>query len=797
MKRFYNLLIPLVFLCTFAAVARAADDPRQTIPLDAQWKFDLGDPSNAQTTAFDDAGWRTLDLPHDWSIELPFDENAPTGGAGAFLPAGVGWYRKHLTLPAADQGKHVFVEFDGIVANSDAYLNGHLLGHRPSGTVSLRYDLTPYLTFGEKENVLAVRVDDSRQPAARWYTGAGINRHVRLIIQNPVHVELGSTFVTTPAVSAAQARINVATRVVNDADEPQSVSMRYELLSPGGKVVADQNSIEATALKPHQSVDVFQVLTVNDPERWDLDHPALYRAVTTVFSGEQALDIDAVSFGIREFHFDADTGFWLNGKNLKLKGVGLHEDCGGLGTATPPRAWERRLAALKELGVNAIRPAHGAADPAFLDLCDRMGFCVMDEFFDCWTVGKTPYDYHLYFNEWSKIDARDTVRRDRNHPSIILYSAGNEIHDTRHPEIAKPILRGLIQVFHENDPTRPVTQALFRPNVSHDYDDGLADLLDVVGQNYRENEILAAHAQKPSRKIIGTENGHDRRFWLACRDNPPYAGQFLWTGMDYLGESRNWPIIASTSGLLDRTGWPRPLAYERQSWWSQKPMVYLARRIAPPSVNEGELGGFAPLRRPQVLFPDWSPKNRGPHDENVEVYSNCPRVELFLNDRSLGVKDRTADDAPRNWQVPYEAGTIKAVASDATGRILATRELKTVGKPAKLLLSADEKTLTPTWDDVCTLTATVADEAGVLVPDAQDSVTFTVTGPASIVAVDNADNASHESFRGNHRRAYQGRCIAVLRATAPQGEIRITASAPGLAPAVVTLAANRSDAPAP
>ena len=293
------------------------------------------------------------------------------------------------------------------------------------------------------------------------------------------------------------------------------------------------------------------------------------------------VDEDAVPFGIREFRFDAATGFWLNGRNFKIKGVCLHHDGGAFGAAVPLRVWERRLEILKRLGVNAIRTAHNPPAPEFLDLTDRMGFLVMDEMFDSWTVAKNPYDYHRYFNEWSRIDTRDIVRRDRNHPSIIVYSAGNEIRDTPKAELAKTILRGLVDVFHENDPTRPVSQGLFRPNVSRDYDNGLADILDVVGQNYRENEILAAHRQKPTRKILGTENTHDRNAWLALRDNAPYAGQFLWSGIDYLGEARAWPGIGFPFGLLDRTGTPRPRAFERQSWWSDEPMVHITRRVAP------------------------------------------------------------------------------------------------------------------------------------------------------------------------------------------------------------------------
>jgi beta-galactosidase len=405
--------------------------------------------------------------------------------------------------------------------------------------------------------------------------------------------------------------------------------------------------------------------------------------------------------------------------------------------------------------------------------------------------GQKLFDYHLYFNEWSKIDAADTVRRDRNHPSIILYSAGNEIHDTPNAELAKGILAGLVEVFHTNDPTRPVTQALFRPNVSHDYDDGLADMLDVVGQNYRENEILAAHDQKPSRKIIGTENRHDRATWLALRDHAPYAGQFLWTGVDYLGESRRWPLVSHGSGLIDRTGATRPVGFERQSWWSDAPMVRIVRRAARTDAMPTDPGtAGADERYSQVLFADWTPANSAPHDENVEIYSNCKQVELFLNEKSLGAKPLNADASPRNWSVPFAPGILKAVARDESGKTVATDELRTAGKPSKIILSADKRKITDDWNDVCEVTAEITDKNGIIVPAADDLVSFQVSGAGGIAAVDNADNASHESFQAGERSAFNGRCVVFVKADAMSGKISLTASAPGLKGAAIALAAD-------
>jgi beta-galactosidase len=763
------------------AQRRAPQATRHTASFDSDWRFLKGEARGAEAKEFDEAGWRKLDVPHDWSIEGPFDKDNPTGGAGGFLPAGVGWYRKHFVLPASDKDKRVFVEFDGVMANSDVWVNGFHLGRRPYGYVSFGYELTGHLNFGgDNGNVLAVRADNSGQPASRWYTGAGIYRHVRLIVANPVHLERWGTFITTPKVASHQATVQVLSTVVNQSDVARNVSLEITLLGPDGRAV-QRAETGAQSIAAGKSADFRQDLIVKSPQLWALDHPALYKAVTRVRDPAATLDEETTAFGIRESRFDPATGFWLNGRNFKIKGVCLHADASAFGAAVPLRAWERRLSALKELGVNAIRTAHNPPAPEFLDLCDRMGFLVMDELFDAWTVAKNPFDYHLYFREWAQRDVRDTVRRDRNHPSIIAYSAGNEIHDTPKAELAKEILSSLVATFHEHDPSRPVTQGLFRPNVSHDYDNGLADLLDVVGQNYRENEILAAHRQKPTRKILGTENGHTREAWLALRDNPPYAGQFLWAGIDYLGESRNWPAIADNFGLLDRTGMAKPLGFQRASWWSAQPMVFITRRAAPTPLapTDPGYGTVSEERRPQVLFPDWTPRALSAHEENVEIYSNCEQVELFLNGRSLGSKPRPSDDAPRNWLVPFEAGTLKAVGMNR-GQVAATHELRTAGRPARIVLKADRDTLAPAWDDLSYVTATVVDSNGVLVPGANQLITFKVTGPGRIAAVDSADNNSHEPFQAEERRAYQGRAFAMLKAIAPRGRITLVANANGL-----------------
>jgi beta-galactosidase len=822
-----------ILLATFLltpVLAIAQHHQRQIQSLDSDWRFLQSDAPGAESPTFDDSAWKPVTLPHDWSIAGPVEENAPSRAAGGFFPTGIAWYHRTLTFTKLDPTKRTFIAFDGIMANSDVYCNGELLGHRPYGYVSFNYDLTPHLHTGR--NIIAVRVDNSQQPASRWYPGAGINRQVRLITTNAVHIAPWGTFVTTPQVSAESATIHIRATVTNESAQPATIILAPELTSPNGAHLAIKPAFRSKAITiaAHASADLDAETTVPHPDRWDMDHPALYTIDAKLLVNNKPLDDESVPFGIREFHFDPNQGFFLNGKHHKIYGAALHTDAGALGTAVPLAAWERRLNALRALGVNAIRTAHNPPAPEFLDLADRMGFLIMDEMFDCWTVAKNPYDYHLYFRDWSERDEAATIQRDRNHPSIILYSVGNEIHDTPKPEIAIPILKQLVATAHANDPTRPVTQALFRPNVSHDYDNGLADLLDVVGQNYRENEILKAHADKPTRKIIGTENTHDRNQWVAMRDHPEYSGQFLWSGIDYLGEAGRWPSIGAGSGLLLTTSFPRARAYERQSWWSTQPMVRIARRVqaahrsptdpgyaSPTSSNQAATTPNAPLdpttRFGQPLLLDWTPKDQTPHTENIEIYTNVEEVELFLNDKSLGTQKLHPDASPITYQVSFEPGTLKAVAR-TNGKIVAQDELRTAGKPARLLLSTgltaanltnqphSETTpaLTPDWNDIDYATATLVDQNGTVIPDSETLIHFSATGPAKIIAVDNGNLLDHDPFQAptpeKDRKLYEGHAFAILRATAPGGNITLTAAAEGVPPTTITLHAAPVHPPA-
>jgi beta-galactosidase len=811
-----TLLVPTLFFRCSALIAAPADKSPRMRRIQAfteGWKFLQQEAPGAEKPGFDDSTWRAVTLPHDWSIAGPFKEDAPSKGAGAFAPTGIGWYRKSFEIRAADAtpkaARRTFVVFDGVMANSDVYLNGVLLGHRPYGYVSFVYELTPHLQPGV--NILAVRVDNSQQPASRWYPGAGINRQVRLVTTGDAHIVPWGTFVSTPTVSAELAKVHVQSSVVNESAVAANLTLRVTVIGPNGKVAPGGKATlaqKAVQVVPRGTADLTADLELPRPDRWDLDHPALYSVQVTLLRDGKAVDEEQVPFGVREFHFDADKGFFLNGVHHKINGVALHTDAGAAGTAVPLAIWEKRLTELQKLGVNAIRTAHNPPAPEFLDLADRMGFLVMDEMFDCWTVAKNAYDYHMYFRDWAQRDTMDTVMRDRNHPSIILWSAGNEIHDTPRPEVAIPILTGLVKTFHTYDPTRPVTQALFRPNASHDYDDGLADLLDVIGQNYRPQELLAAHAQKPTRKIIGTENTHDRDQWVAVRDHPEYSGQFLWAGIDYLGESRSWPIIGSGSGLLMTDSLPHGRAFERQSWWSPKPMVAMVRRVAvvrAASIDPGYANATtidqAATTRPaaaeagprfsEPLVADWTPKDLKAHDETVEVYTNCEEVELFLNGKSLGSQKLHADARPIVFKVPFEPGTLKAVASSG-GKVISSNELKTAGKPARLVLAVDDSAgpLTPDWNDARYVRATLVDSAGTTVPDSATVVHFSTSGPLALLGLDSGNLSNAAPFVASEHSFYLGNVFALVRANAASGAITVTASVDGLPPATLQLKAG-------
>jgi beta-galactosidase len=820
--RMIRLLLVLLHVSamTGPAVAQgAASTPRQRLLMDYGWTFIKGDPPRAEAARVDDSGWRRVDLPHDWSIEGPYDSAAATTGRGGYLPTGVGWYRRAFRLPAGARGRRVTIEFDGVYENSDVWINGHHLGRRPYGYISFHYDLTPHLVPGE--NVVAVRVDNSRQPNSRWYSGSGIYRHVWLTVTDLLHVGQWGTFVTTPDVDSARALAAVRTEVVNDGTGARNGTLRTTVLDAAGREVARAEAPFTVAAG--ETAVVTQQLTVNAPSLWAPETPVRYSLRATVLDRTgRTVDRTDTPFGIRHIAWDADRGFLLNGKRVKLLGVNLHHDGGPVGAAVPEAVWERRLRLLKDMGVNAVRTAHNPPAAEFLDLCDRLGLFVMNEAFDEWTHGKVEHGYHRYFAEWSERDLTDFIRRDRNHPSVVLWSLGNEIGE-QHAPGGHEVLRHLVEVAHREDPTRPVTTGN-----DHIYaDDGATtvaflELLDVVGYNYvdrwhERRELYATqdrHAH-PDWKFVGTESGavwgtrgeyslgddparprpsyttgmiRAEQLWRFVALNDWFAGDFMWTGIDYLGESR-WPRVASTSGALDLVGFPDDGYYFYQSRWTDAPMIH--------------------------LFPHWNWPGREGQIIPVLAYTNCDAVELYLNDRFIGEKrlefprqgtsggwntyERpqvfpSTADLHLAWDVPYEPGVLRAVGKRA-GSVVATVEVRTAGAAAALRLRLDRGEIRAGVRDVAHVEVEIVDADGVVVPTSDALVRFTVEGPAHLLAVGNGDPTDHSPYQARERRAFHGRLLAMIQSTRDPGSVRVTARADGLAPAVIDFQAVPGEPP--
>ena len=764
-------LCALLLACSMPAEARKPVRTRTNI--DAQWKFQKGDVPSAQEAAFDDAAWRTLDVPHDWAIEDDYDEHSPVLRGGGYLGGGIAWYRKELRLDRSYRGKRICIEFEGVQANSDVWCNGTLLGHRPMGYLPLYYDITDLVHTDGTPDVIAVRVDNTAQPASRWYTGAGIYRHVYIHAFDPLHIERWGVFVYASDVSAGQATVSVESAVVNESATPRQFTLRTTLTAPSGrKTVTRAQTLE---VNPGDTVRSIQSVQVPDPELWDIDSPNIYEAVTTVSTGRKVIDEQVDRFGIKESHFESETGFWLNGRNIRVLGACVHNDGGAVGSAVPASVWERRIKLLKEAGCNAIRGAHCPMDPAFYEMCDKLGMLLFDETFDTWTAAKPNGQkaYNLYFREWWKYDAAAQIRRVRNHPSIFLYSLGNEIRDNLNGEEGRRTFLEMRDLTRRLDPTRPITMALFNPQGMRLYTNGFSEMLDVIGQNYNEMGLLNAWKGKEGRKIIGTENTPSRSAWLVMKNNPQYAGQFLWTGFEYLGES-DWPKISWNTALFNRNGGWKHTGWERRSWWTDEPMVRIWRKDDMPNGQMTE--DYTPLH-PDVPV-------------SLTLYSNCEEVELFLNGKSLGRQPVPEDDAPNVYEFAYEPGEVRAVGRIG-GRDVAEHRLQSAGKPVRLHMTTEQASIPYDWEEVVYVTATVEDADGIRFPNSDARITLQVSGPGELVAIDNNDVYSHERYKSDWRTAYKGQVTGIIRATAKSGTITVTATADGLEASSVQIRVGR------
>ena len=830
-SRWLRAACALASILIMVSAAQAADpSPRSRELFDAGWKFHRGEAEKAGEPGFEAASWRTVSLPHDWAIEPDptakgpksenvFDPDSPAHAGGGYLPGGVGWYRKSFTLPAAAKGRRVFVEFEGVYMESDVWINGQHVGMRPYGYSTFEYELTPHLTYGGQPNVLAVRVN-APLPSSRWYSGAGIYRHVWLTQTDPVHVAHWGTYVTTPKVSAEAATVRVETQVLNQADRDVDIEVRSIVRDPAG--ATSTASAQARGVKAGATLTALANLELKEPKLWSTETPTLYSVVTLVLVDGKVVDLVTTPFGIRTYEFTKDRGFLLNGKRVPIQGVCQHHDQGCLGSAAYDRAIERQLEILKAGGCNAIRTSHNPPAPKLLELCDRMGFVVMDEAFDTWNRPKEKFDYGRLFLEWHDRDLSDLIRRDRNHPSVILWSIGNEIPNIASKEGAE-WAKKLAAICKREDPTRPVTSACNNPDGT--VKAGSVDSLGVFGINYnlgrfdayRDRYLLFSSESAstvssrgaynldqrdgkvgimPARRNQVTEYDlfvpdwadHAEHMLLKLSESPWIAGEFVWTGFDYIGEPTPfyWPSVVSYFGFIDLCGFPKDRFYLYQSRWSEKPMVH--------------------------ILPHWNWAGWEGSPIPVWCYSNADEVELFLNGKSLGRKglkdtpqpvtftDQRRGMMTRNkylrpggktpkplhfaWDVPYQPGTLRAVARKG-GTVVAEQTVHTAGKPAKLVAAADRAQIEAGGQDLSYVTVKVVDEHGTVCPDADPLVRFAVDGPATLIGVGNGDATSHEDFIADHRKAFHGLVLGVVRAGEKAGSAIVKVSAEGLAPAEV------------
>jgi len=803
-RRLSLVLLPLVFSTAFGNPR-----PGNTVSFNQDWRFNLGEVASGQGVDLNDSTWRKLNLPHDYSIEGPFDENSPAGTGGGALNGGIGWYRKTFNVPLTSKGKLLFIDFDGVYRNSDVWINGHHLGRRPYGYSSFQYELTPYINFGE-ENLVAVRVDNSEQPNSRWYSGSGIYRNTWLTTVEPIHVDHWGTWIATPEVTQQAAKVKLETTIKNDSNADTGATLISVILDSRNREVARAKA--DFKIEKGKSVVVPQELTVKQPRLWSIDQPTLYKAVSEVLVNGHPVDglisdRYETSFGIRYFNFDVAKGFSLNGTPLKIKGVCNHHDLGALGSAINTRALERQLEMLKAMGVNGIRTSHNPPAPELLELADQMGFIVMDEAFDIWKKEKNKFDYHLDWDEWHKRDLEDLILRDRNHPSVIIWSIGNEVAEQwgSHPE-AGIISKELVGIVKNLDRTRPITAAC--NFVSTDNTLITAGNLDLVGTNYAHAEMHKFPQMFPNRPLIYTETtsslatrgSYDmpsdqiRRWppkwdvplkdgnadfscsaydncstpwgstqeetWKLIKKYDFISGMFIWTGWDYIGEPTPypWPAISSYFGIIDLAGFPKDTFYMYQSEWTTKPMLH--------------------------IFPHW---NWTPGKTvDVWAYFNSDEVELFLNGKSLGTKKKTGDDLHVSWRVPFEPGVLKAV-SRRNGKVELTKSISTAGAAARLLLEPDRRLIKADGTDLSFVTVKVVDKNGVVVPLADNLVKFDLSGAGFIAGVDNGNQISHEGFKGKQRKAFHGLAMAIVQTSGKPGPITLNATSEGLASATVTI----------
>ncbi|REG96424.1 glycoside hydrolase family 2 TIM barrel-domain containing protein [Flavobacterium aquicola] len=786
------------------------------------WSFHLNDSIKDKDTINSSTAWRTLNLPHDWSIEGKFDEKSAAGYGGGALNGGLGWYKKTFKVALENKEKITAIVFDGVYKNSQVWINGHYLGKRPNGYIGFQYDLSPYLNYGDKTNEIIVKVDNSKQPNSRWYSGSGIFRNVWLETTDKLHVDQWGTYITTPKVTADKASVKIETAVKNQNSVSKNAIVTTAIFKNDTKVTSVTQNITIAA---NANQVLNQDLIVNSPILWSDEKPELYTAVTTISIDNKIVDEYKTSFGIRYFKFDLNKGFLLNGKQVKIKGVCMHHDLGPLGSAINTRAIERQLEILKEMGVNGIRTSHNPPAPELLDLCDKMGFIVMDEAFDMWKKAKNKFDYSVDWDKWHVRDLQDQILRDRNHPSIFMWSIGNEIPEQWSDE-GPVIAKELSAIVKKLDTTRLVTAAMnpavnmkidevtlqFEKNDTYFNKIAASGALDIIGYNYAHQTFEHHQKNFPNVPFIGAETtsaletrGYydavsdvnkkwpvrwDKKFtegnpdntvsaydqvqtpwgstheatWKVIKKHDFLSGMYIWTGFDYIGEPTpyEWPSISSYFGIVDLAGFPKDVYYMYQSEWTNKTVLH--------------------------IFPHWN----WTEGQNVDVwayYNNADEVELFLNGKSVGTRSKKGDDLHVMWRIPFQAGTLKAV-SRKNGKTVLESEIKTAGNSSQLKLTADRSTIKADGYDLSFITVDITDANGVLSPKANNEIQFSLKGNGKIVGVCSGDPVSHESYKGSKHTALNGKCLVVVQSAAKSGKIELTAQANGLKQKTIIITAK-------
>jgi beta-galactosidase len=808
----YSILIFILSLSYASFAAELNDETRQRVSIDFDWKFYLGEQKNAALESFDDTNWRLIDVPHDWSIEGAYDKNNPAGIAGAYLPTGIGWYRKSIEINNLKKDDKYFVEFDGVYMNSDVYLNGQLLGNRPYGYISFSYDLTPYLKEGI--NSLAVRVDNSKAPSGRWYTGSGIYRHVWLTKTTNVYIPQWGTSVTNSNVSEKNAKVQLVGQLKNETGSNQKVLVISAIYNAKNiEIVSSKKLITVS-----ENAEFLQDFNIKNPNLWSPDTPNMYAFETKLIVDGILRDHYKTPFGIRSIELKGGEGFFLNGKSIKFKGLSNHHDAGPVGSAVPDDLLYSRLKLIKDMGCNALRTTHNPFSPEFYAMCDSLGIMVMDEAFDGWSRAKAEYDYGNYFKDWWQRDLKDLIKRDRNNPSVVIWSIGNEVGKNFNPEVQKEIVEFLKNI----DNTRPITQG-------GGYSAPYIDLAGFNGRGELRGSLEKYHKENPDKLIIGTEITHTlqsrgvyrTKTWYRTKDNPApwekpanfkkfeskvykipdlskeevfpgitkkyqssydnsivrigiredwkrvkkhdyYIGNFRWTGFDYLGESFGWPARTANFGIIDLAGFPKDHYYLYQSLWSDRPMVH--------------------------LLPHWTHLGKEGVEIPVVVYTNCESAELFLNDTSLGEQKMT-DEGQIVWMVPYQKGELKVLAKNQ-GKIICEKTYNSASEAKGLKLQLDRENIEANRTDVIQIEASVVDNKGTILPDAGHLVEFEVIGPGKIIGVENGDILDLSPHKVNYRKAFKGKCLLLIQATAKTGIIEIKAKSKGLQSSTTVITVN-------